>query len=245
MSKTLAVVQASRGAGPADPRIFRKLSGQSLFEWLIRRTTDCLRVDGVIVVLGHRNEDKLLREMIPADVPIYAGGEQDSLGRVCGAARQFQATSIVRVCADNPYADPALIDRLVSTATQHPECDYVGYCTDNGSPAILSPVGVFAEWCSTAALEQADREAELTSDREDATRYLYGHPEKFHVRLLPAPPELTRNDVRLKVDVEADWEHAQVIFETLGPDEFDWQQIAGLLDTQPAIRKQMLALNQG
>jgi spore coat polysaccharide biosynthesis protein SpsF len=245
MSKTLAVVQASRGAGPADPRIFRKLGGQSLFEWLIRRTTDCLRVDGVMVVLGHRDEDKLLRAMVPSDVPIYTGGEQDSLGRVCGAARQVRATSIVRVCADNPYADPALIDRLASAAAQHPECDYLGYCTDSGAPAILSPVGVFAEWCSTAALEQADREAEQISDREDATRYLYGHPEKFHVRLLPAPAELTRNDVRLKVDVEEDWEHAQVIFETLGPGEFDWQQIAGLLDMQPAIRKQMLALNQG
>jgi spore coat polysaccharide biosynthesis protein SpsF len=245
MSKTLAVVQASRGAGPADPRLFRKLAGQSLFEWLIRRTTDCLRVDGVMVVLGRHQENELLRNLIPADVPIYAGVERDSLGQVCGAARRFQATSIVRVCADNPYADPSLIDRLVSSAAQHPECDYVGYCTDNGSPAILSPVGVFAEWCSTTALEQADQEAHLTSDREDATRYLYGHPEKFHVRLLPAPPELTRSDVRLKVDFEEDWEHAQVIFETLGPDEFDWQQIAGLLDTQPAIRKQMLALNQG
>lgn len=245
MSKTLAVVQASRGAGPADPRIFRKIGGKSLFEWLVRRTTDCQRVDGVMVVLGRHAEDQLLRELIPADVPTYGGCERDPLGRICGAARSVQATSIVRVCADNPYADPTLIDRLVGAAVEHPACDYISYCTSDGAPAILSPVGVFAEWCSVAALEQADREAHLTVDRDDATRYLYSHPERFHVRLLPAPPELTRDDVRLKVDVEEDFEHAQVIFETLGTDEFDWQQIAGLLDAQPTIRQRMLALNQG
>lgn len=245
MARTLVVVQASRGAAPADPRIFRRLGGQSLFEWLIRRTTDCVHADGVVVVLGGEPEEQLLNELVPADVAVYSGSEADSLSRVCGAIRHFGATAIVRVCADNLYADPELIDRLIAIAEHHPECDYVGYCTHTGAPAIYSPVGAFAEWCSARSLQQAEQEAELPADRDDATHYLCNHPEKFHVRLVPAPAELLRADVRLKVDLEEDWEHAQVIFETLDPEEFDWQRIAGLLDGQPAIRREMWMLNQG
>ena len=243
MSKTIAVVQACRGAGAADPRIFRKLGGKSLFEWLVRRVTDCQQIDGAVVVLGGGTDDELVRELVPTDVPIYGGGETDSLSRVCAAMRCFRASSIVRVCADNPFVDPTLIDRLVCTAASHPECDYISYSSTDGRPAIFSHMGVFAEWCSATALEQADQEAQSAADRLDATRFLHSHPERFHVRLMPIPSGLDRMDMRLRVDREEDWEHAQVIFETLGDEELDWQRIAGLLESQPAIRQKMAVLN--
>jgi spore coat polysaccharide biosynthesis protein SpsF (cytidylyltransferase family) len=66
----------------------------------------------------------------------------------------------------------------------------------------------------------------------------------FNVRLIPLPPELDRDDLRLKIDFEEDWEHAQVIFEALGHDEWDWQHVADLLDSQPALRKRMAVLNR-
>ena len=243
MSKTLAVIQACRGAGPVDPKMFRKLGGKSLFEWLIRRATDCQQIDEAVVVLCGGPDDELVRELVPADVPIYADGEQDSLSRVCAAMRCFRASAIVRICADNPFVDPALIDRLVSTAASHPECDYISYCSTDGQPAMLSPMGVFAEWCAAVALEQADHQARRPADRIDATRFLYSNPELFHVRFIPSPVGLDRQDMRLKLDREEDWEHAQVIFETLGSEELDWQRIAGLLEAQPAIRQRMAVLN--
>jgi hypothetical protein len=51
--------------------------------------------------------------------------------------------------------------------------------------------------------------------------------------------------VRLALEVEEDWDHAQMILEALGPDNLDWQRIASLLDEHPAIRERMAALNQG
>ncbi len=74
--------------------------------------------------------------------------------------------------------------------------------------------------------------------------YLYGHPEKFKVRLIPLPAELDREDLRLTIDGEEDWEHAQVIYDALGHDDWDWQRITELLDGQPALRKRMAVLNR-
>ena len=73
---------------------------------------------------------------------------------------------------------------------------------------------------------------------------MYSHPEKFNIRLIPAPEKIDRDDVRLTVEIEEDLEHAQAIFEALGPEALDWQGIAELLDHQPAMRRRMAVLNR-
>jgi spore coat polysaccharide biosynthesis protein SpsF len=178
------------------------------------------------------------------DVPVYRSSGTDPLGRVTAALEEYPAEGAVRICVHYPFVDPMLIDRLVTTADAQPQCDYVGYCRRNGRPAILSPVGMFAEWFRSTALSEAGRRATATLDRQMVTRYLYSHPEKFNLRLIPAPEQFDRDDVRLTVDIEEDWENALTIFDALGPEQLDWQRIAALLDQQPAMRRRMAVLNR-
>jgi spore coat polysaccharide biosynthesis protein SpsF len=244
MLKTLGMVQACFGSARFRCIVHRKLGGQSLLEWVVRRVTDCLRLDGVIVVACDAAEHRFVRDLVPRDVPLFVGSQPDALGRFASALEEYPAEAVVRVRGDNPFIDPGLIDRLVTTAQDHPSCGYVSYCSRDGRPAILSPVGVYAEWFRAAALRRAARAAKSQADREDVTRYIYSHPEKFNLRLIPAPTQIDRDDVRLTVDIEEDWDHALAIFEALGPEAMDWQRIAELLDHQPALRRRMAALNR-
>jgi spore coat polysaccharide biosynthesis protein SpsF len=244
MITTLGIVHVPRSPRGAHAKISRKLGGMSLLELVVRRVTDCQRLDGVIVVPGDTQQDELVRQLVPSDVPTFIGPQKDALSRFVAAAQQAGAQAVVRVCAHHPFVDPVLVDRLVTTADAHPGCDYIGYCRSDGRPAILSQVGLLAEWCSARALVQADREATRPADRDQVTPYVYGHPELFGVRLMSLPPELDRDDLRLKVDLEEDWEHAQVIYDALGTSEWDWQRVADLLDHQPALRRRMAALNR-
>ncbi|MHB1037406.1 MAG: cytidylyltransferase domain-containing protein [Pirellulales bacterium] len=244
MLKTLGIVQARIGSTRLKGKMTRKIGGKSLLEWVVRRVTDAQRLSGVIVATGDAPDDRLIARMVPPDVPVFFGSERDVLGRFVAALERYPAQAVVRICADNPFIDPVLLDRLIRSAEEGPASDYVGYCSREGRPVILSPVGVYAEWCSAAALRRAARKATDPADREHVTRYLYNHPETFKVRLIPAPPELDRDDVRLTVDFEEDMEHVQAIFDALGPDDLDWQRIAVLLDHQPALRKRMEAMNR-
>ena len=244
MLETLGMVQACFSSRHSRWRATRKLGGKSVLEWIVRRATDCQKLDGVIVVTSDAAENHFVLDLVPLDVPVFVGSQPDALGRFAAAAEDYPAESAVRICADSPFVDPMLIDRLVTTAEANPHCDYVSYCSRDGRPAILSPVGVFAEWFRTAALLKAARSARSRVDRELVTRYLYSHPEKFNIRLIPAPSGIDRDDVRLTCQIEEDWENALAIFEALGPDELDWQRIAQLLDNQPALRKRMAALNR-
>jgi spore coat polysaccharide biosynthesis protein SpsF (cytidylyltransferase family) len=62
--------------------------------------------------------------------------------------------------------------------------------------------------------------------------------------LVPVPEPLDREDLRLRLEVEEDWDHAQMILEALGPENLDYQRIASLLDSHPAMRERMAALNR-
>ena len=244
MLETLGIVQVRQGNDAVRGKLARRLGGKSLLEWVVRRATDCQRLDGVVVVLSDSLEDRRLAELVPTDVPVFLGGQRDELARVSAAFERFPAHAAVNINVAAPFIDPVLIDRLVSTAAAHPASDYISYCAQIGRPAILSPLGGLAEWFRAKALRKADRDAKHAADRDQATRYLYSHPEKFNLRLIPVPPELDCDDVRLTIDSEEDWELAQTVLEALGPDHLDWQRIAGLLDNQPGLRERMPELNR-
>ena len=50
--------------------------------------------------------------------------------------------------------------------------------------------------------------------------------------------------MRLSLQHDEDWEHAQVIFEALGPERLAWPQIADLVGANPALRARMEQLNR-
>ena len=244
MLKNLGIVQASFHLPRFRANAMRKLGGRSLLEWVVRRVTDSMRLNGVIVVVCEPEDCRTVSRLVPSDVPVFHGEGEDALDRFTKALEHCPAEGVVRVRGDNFFIDPDLIDRLVITAESQPECDYVSYSSRAGRPAFLSPASVYAEWFRSSALRKANRHARDTVDRENVTRYLYSHPDKFNVALLPAPTEIDRDDVRLTVDIEEDWDHVVAIYEALGPERRNWQGIASLLNHQPALRSRMAVLNR-
>jgi len=245
MSTTLAVVQACCGTAQSRRKIARRLGGKSVLEWVVRRATDCLRLDGVIVVTSAVRENEFVADLVPPDVPVFVSPKPDALSRFVAALEKYPASEAVRIRADNPFIDPVLIDQLVTTAAANPACDYVSYCLRDGRPAILAPIGIFAEWFRVRALRRADREAIDPVDRQRVTPYLYSHPEKFRVRLIPAPFPLAGDDGRAIADIEEFWEYAQSTVEMLGPEALDWQRMAVLLGRHLASQEEATAAERG
>lgn len=242
MLKTLGIVEVRREA--LRERTFaRKLGGMSILERVVRRATDCQRLDAVVVLAPDDATLVEVRRLARTDVAVVSPAAGDTLGKFAALLEQHHAAAFVHIGADNPFVDPALIDRMVTTA-EVSECDYLGYCRADGRPAILTHLGMFAEWCSTTALLRAHRAARLAAQRDHATAFIYGHPELFKLRLIPLPAELDREDLRLKIVGEEELEHAQAIYDALGHDEWDWREVAELLDQQPALRRRMAQLNR-
>jgi spore coat polysaccharide biosynthesis protein SpsF len=203
----------------------RRFGGKSLLEWVVRRMSDADRLDGVVVLAG--------------DDPFSRG-----LGRFAAAVRHFQCSAAVRLSVSQPFVDPILIDRLLALVASGNTCDYASFALADGRPVTQARLGVFAEWCRGEAILLANRLARRDHERADATRFLHWHPEIFAIRLFPVPPQLDRDDVRLAIQDEEDWEHVQLILDALGPESLDWQFITALIDRQPTIRERMAHRNR-
>lgn len=253
MLNTLGIVEVTspdleerRGQNPArDPVMLAqsRFGGTSLLEWIIRRVTESQRLDGVITLLD-RHVAAQIGHLVPADVPLFACSQTEPLDRIVEAIDKVPARAVVRVGVRTPFVDPDLIDRLVVWADQNSACDYVSYRSNDRKPLTISRLGLFAEWCRSAALRRARQAANRQTERLEITEFFTQHPELFHMRFLQVPRALDREDFRLTLADQIDWEHAEEIYEALGADGLNWQRIAELLDQQPALREKMADLNR-
>lgn len=244
---TLGVIEFNSAAYDADSPsqlsvlARRRLGNTSLLEWVARRVSESQLLGKVVVVAGEGTQSELARQCTPTNITLFVSRESDPQARLISAARRFSADSLVRVCVNNPFVDPVLIDRLVAAARQAGGCDYVGYCGTDGRQ-WASGRGMLAEWCSLAALERAMKMK--TEPLASLSGAIAKQPKMFKAVRLPAPKPLAEADVRLTIDVEEDWDHAQQIYEALGPESLDWQDVTDLLDRQPAMRERMAVLNR-
>ena len=123
------------------------MGGKPVLEWVAEgRATECQWLGGVIVLTTGDGENRFVRALIPPDVPVYVASAADVLGCFAAALTEYPAESAVRMGADFPFLDPALLDRLVLTAEADPGLDYAAYQSKSGQPAVLLPAGVYAEW---------------------------------------------------------------------------------------------------
>jgi len=249
MVTTLAMIEVHpaveelRPGSPLAGIARRRFGGKSLLEWVVRRVSEAERISSIVVLAGDDPLAKSLCANCPPDARVFHSSADDALGRLADAARTFPCQGLVRLNVSNPFIDPDLIDRLVAAAVSS-GCEYASFSFADGRPVIASKLGVFAEWCHPGAVVRADELATHWSDRAEATRFLYSRPDLFSRHMIAVPPQLDRDDVRLAIHGEEDWEEVQEILDALGPESLDWQYITALLDRQPIIRARMKQRNR-
>ncbi len=222
----------------------RRFGGYALLPWVARRVTDAERLDQVVVVM--RSADAAaFAEYVPSDVLVVLNDEPDSLRRMLAAADATAAEGLVRIQLTAPFVDPALIDRLVQAA-ESGNYDYVSYGGRVATREVCQRAGLCAEWCRVSALRQAA--VSITGRKGAALNAALNEQmlDTDHLatwKYLPLPEALRQDELRLRLDRPEDWENAEEILEALGPDELDWQRIAGFVHRSPTLRKRMARRN--
>jgi spore coat polysaccharide biosynthesis protein SpsF len=170
-------------------------------------------VDGVLVATTLDPRDDAIEQLChERGWACRRGADEDVLDRIVRAARSVEADHVLRVDGDQPLFDWHEADRLVEThLAEH--ADLTHNLPERGSGM---PLGTGAEIARTAALEVAWSEARSPEHRTHATAVLHAHPERFHVLLRRAPPELARPAYRFTVDLLEDLERVRRIQRVLG-----------------------------
>ena len=239
MLDTLAVVPV---AGASARRLWYPVAGVPVLEWVLRRLGEAQQLDLLVVLTGPLEQEAPVLGLIPPDVTVYRSARADLLARLDGLLARYPCRGLVLVPPDAPFVDPVLVDRLVTQAREHPECDYLGFATAEGKPLFPEQVGLFGQWVRAQVLRHLHRRLTASQDRCQPLRYLLAHSGVYCLRLLALPESLLH--VRLRMQGAQDWEHLEAIYEALGPDRLHWKNILELIQNQPELREQMVLLNR-
>lgn len=238
--KTLAIVQARMGSTRLPQKVMMPIRGVPLIEWLLRRLSRCTQLDQIVVATSTNTNNHVLVDCVEKlGFVTSRGSEDDVLDRYYQAAKQFRPDIIVRITADCPLMDPALVDELVS-AFKRSSFDYL--CNIN--PPTY-PDGLDIEVFSREALEKAWTETQDVYEREHVTPYLR-ESGRFKTKNLPF--EQDHSGERWTLDEPADFLVIEKVIEHFWPrDDFGWQEVISLRQTHPLIfvANQHLMRNEG
>ena len=179
------------------------------------------------------SDDGLYDVAREAGIDVYRGSLDDVLDRYYACAKEYGADHIVRVTGDCPVIDWRVSDDVIARHLTEKN-DYT-HTTER------FPDGLDTEVMTFAALEQAHREARLTSEREHVTLYFRNNPEKFHIGAVDSAEDY--GDMRWTVDEPCDFAFVEAVYEKLYArnNDFSMQDILALLKEHPDLRM----LNQG
>jgi len=205
------IVQARMGASRLPGKTLADIAGEPMLGHVVRRAQSITGINRVIIATTKNPADiAIIQFAEAAGMPVHVGSEQDVLDRFYRTAKHFGVSVIVRVTPDCPQLDPCVaslvLDRFLRTEGT---LDYVS----NVHPPTF-PDGLDTEVFSLAALARAWSEAQLPSEREHVTPYIWKNPGKFRIANVSHDPDLSR--LRWTVDELQDLTFVRRLYDYLG-----------------------------
>lgn len=206
-------------------KVLALVLGEPMIGRQVERLRRAGRIDELIVATStDPSDDPLAAYCGGLGLTVFRGSLDDVLDRYRAALALFpQAEAVVRLTADCPLADPALIDRVI--AHHHAQgADY----TSNTLGARTYPHGLDAEVIRPAVLALAAERARDPYEREHVTPYVYRRPEAF--RLAGVSRETSLAMLRWTVDLPEDLAFVREVYAQLYPRNpaFDSEAVVAL-----------------
>jgi spore coat polysaccharide biosynthesis protein SpsF len=194
---TVAVIQARMGSTRFPGKVLADLCGRPVLEHVINRVTRAVTVDHVVVATTtDPADDAVVAVANGLGVKVSRGPMNDVLTRFMVAAREHAADVVVRITADCPLIDPAILDTVVC-ARAEVDAEYAS----NVKPPTY-PEGYDVEAVTVRCLERLDVEANSDREREHVTARIRERPDEYRTTNVVNDRDLS--PIRLTVDVAAD-----------------------------------------
>ena len=226
--RVLAVVQARLGSSRLPGKVLAGLGGSAVLDWVVRAARGSRELDAVVIATSTEPADDLLAAHAERlGVPVVRGPLEDVLARFLLAVREHPCDAVVRLTADCPLLDPALIDLVVSTWRCDPTWDYVATTLHRTLPR-----GLDVELVRVDALRALDTQAR-GHHRQHVTSLLYTEPEGRRLLGLAVSP--AADDLRVTLDTPADMALLSELVTRTGNRLVPWQELVALLRADPDL----------
>jgi spore coat polysaccharide biosynthesis protein SpsF len=223
-----AVIQARLSSTRLPGKVLRSLGGRTVLSWVIRAARQTRDLDAVILATSDDpGDDPVAEEAARCGAEVVRGPLDDVLARYVKAVHEHPCDAVVRLTADCPLHDPALIAQVVGVWRADPALDYVSNLVVRRYPR-----GFDAELVAVRVLAEQDRVA-TGGHREHVTSNIYTRPDRY--RCAGVVPGVDDSDLRVTLDTEADAALLDGVVAALGDGVPSWHEVVALLRSRPDL----------
>jgi spore coat polysaccharide biosynthesis protein SpsF len=232
VTDVLAIVQARSSSSRFPRKVLEDLEGSPMVLRQLERVERARELDAIVVATSvEPSDDELAEALIAGGATVRRGPLDDVFGRFGAVIDEFDPATVVRLTADCPLTDPAVIDEIVR-AHRTKQADY----TSNVIHRTFAH-GLDAEAFSTDAFERLRRLPLNAAEREHVTLGFYTRPEEFQL----ASVTQARDDSALRwtVDYPADLDFVRTIYAALYRVDpaFSHDDVVRFLDAHPELSR--------
>ena len=178
-------------------KVLRPVAGTPLLAHLLARMHRVDGADDVIVATTRDRADDAIDAFCRVQrVACHRGPRADVASRLLDAARSHRLDALVRVCADSPLLDPALVECALARFRHVTDT-----LVTNVHPRTY-PRGQSVEVLPTRLLADGLELMQDPADREHVTRVFYRHPERWPIENIRSAEDLS--GVHMAVDTAED-----------------------------------------
>ena len=226
--KVVAIVQARMSSTRLLGKVLMPLAGRPVLAHVVNRIRHCKTIEQIVVATSTDPSDDAIETWCrDSAVTCERGSLDDVLDRYYQVAKTHAVDAIVRITADCPAIDPAIVDEVVRGFLDG-GYDFYGLGGE-------FPDGLDCTVFSFSAIERAWCEARLPSEREHVGPYIEKHPELFKNGSLRKFEGLS--NYRWTLDEPRDYEFLKIVFQLLDekPQPFCAADVLNLLAQKPEL----------
>jgi spore coat polysaccharide biosynthesis protein SpsF len=227
-----AIIQARVSSTRFPNKVFADLCGMPLIWHVVNRLKWSKKIEKLVLATSENKADDILEKWANKNgVIVFRGNENDVLNRYYSAAVFSNASTIVRVTADDPFKDPEVIDQVIDVY----QIGQLDFAYNNNPPSY--PEGLDTEVFSFSALKQAEENSKDPFEREHVTQYFYRNPSMFKQKNVSYKEDISY--LRWTIDTEKDYEMVKSIYNGLYKDGaiFLLKDILEYLKQNPGIER--------
>lgn len=211
-------MQARMGSSRLPGKVLMPIGGRPMLGLMLARLA-ALDVDHLVVATSDGAiDDDVAHVADAAGVDVVRGDERDVLSRFALALERHPAEVVVRLTADCPLSDPALVDAVLARHVAE------GASYTSNSLVRTFPDGLDVEVVAADALLEAAALAVDPVEREHVTPYVYRRPDRF--KLVAARGGRQLGHLRWTVDTSDDLDALRAVVDHLDdPQLASWEEI--------------------
>lgn len=237
----LGIIQARMGSTRLPGKVLQQIVGKPMLWHVVKRTERAESIDKVVVATSADAADDAVADFCAGEaIDCFRGSEADVLDRFYQAAKGYQPDAVVRITADCPLMDGAVIDRVVEKF----KSERADYATN--TLVYTYPDGLDVEVFTFTALEDAWSNATKLTEREHVTPYIR-LSERFKA-VGVTDKNTDGRGMRWTVDEPNDLLFVRKIYEHFPVESFfGWEAVLEVIKMNPKLSEinQKSVMNEG